>query len=546
MQVTREAGKTVSPSPQSAVSGAQRKGPVMKPIRLISGVLTVGFWTLMSRVLGVVREMMILALIGPGPQMDAFVAAFRLPNMFRRFFAEGAFNAAFVPMFSKRYEADEDPLGFARDAMNGLAFVLLGLTALALVFMPALVWATAGGFAADGRFDLTTGYGRIIFPYILFISLGALFSGALNATGRFAAAAAAPVLLNIFVCIAMAVGAWLGGDVILWLVWTIPFAGIAQLALVWVAADRAGIRLRPARPRWTPEMRQLLVVAVPAALAGGVMQVNLLVGQQVASHFDKAVGWLYAADRLYQLPLGVVGIAVGIVLLPDLSRRLKAGDDAGGRAAFSRAGELSLALTVPAAVALVVIPLPLVSVLFERGATGPDDSRAMALAVAIYGLGLPAFVLQKVLQPVFFAREDTRSPFRYAVWSMAVNAVLAIGLAPAIGWIAPAIATTVAGWAMVWQLARGARRIGDVARFDARFLDRLWRICLASALMGLALWGGQILLETPLALRGWRIPALALLIVMGILAYGLAGQLTGAFRLAELRGVVRRTPREET
>ncbi|EPX75800.1 murein biosynthesis integral membrane protein MurJ [Salipiger mucosus] len=512
----------------------------MKPIRLISGILTVGFWTLASRVLGVVREILILAYIGPGPVMDAFVAAFRLPNMFRRFFAEGAFNAAFVPIFSKKYEGDEDALAFARDAMNGLAFVLMVITGLALVFMPALVWATAEGFTEDARFGLTVGYGRVIFPYILFISLAALFSGALNATGHFAAAAAAPVLLNIFVIIAMIAGAVIGGEVILWLVWTIPFAGVAQLALVWIAAERAGVRVRPARPRLTPDMTRLVRVAVPAALAGGVMQVNLLVGQQVASQFDKAVGWLYAADRLYQLPLGVVGIAVGIVLLPDLSRRLEAEDDAGARHAFSRAGEISLALTVPAAVALIVIPLPVVSVLFERGATGPADSAAIAVAVAIYGLGLPAFVLQKVLQPLFFAREDTRTPFRYALWSMVVNAVLAVGLAPVLGWIAPAIATSAAGWVMVVMLGLGGRRLGEVAHFDDRFRRRAWRICLASVLMGVALWGTMLALGPLLSLNYWRYLALVLLIGAGLLAYALAGQAVGAFRLSDFRAAFRR------
>ncbi|MEC3862618.1 murein biosynthesis integral membrane protein MurJ [Mesobacterium sp. TK19101] len=512
----------------------------MKPIRLISGVLTVGFWTLMSRVLGVVREVMILAFIGPGPVMDAFVAAFRLPNMFRRFFAEGAFNAAFVPMFSKKYEGDEDPLIFARDALNGLAFVLMILTGLALIFMPALVWATAGGFAADSRFDLTVGFGRIVFPYILFISLAAMFSGALNATGHFAAAAAAPVFLNIFVILAMTVAAWLGGSTITALIWTVPLAGVAQLALVWVAADRAGVRIRPGRPRWTPDMKRLVIVAVPAALAGGVMQVNLLVGQQVASHFDKAVGWLYAADRLYQLPLGVVGIAVGIVLLPDLSRRLKAQDDDGARHAFSRAGELSLALTIPAAVALVVIPLPLVSVLFERGQTTSDDSAAIAVAVAIYGLGLPAFVLQKVLQPLFFAREDTRTPFRYAVWAMVLNAAIAIGMAPVIGWIASAIATTLAGWAMVAMLAVGGRRYGTVARFDGRFRTRVWRVCLASGIMGAALWGAMLVLGPVFGMGGLRYLALLVLIGFGITVYAIAGQLTGAFRLSEFRQALRR------
>ena len=177
----------------------------MKPIRLISGVLTVGFWTLMSRILGVLREVMILAFIGPGPVMDAFVAAFRLPNMFRRFFAEGAFNASFVPMFSKRLETDDNPIGFATQALSGLAFALLILSAVAMVFMPGLVWLTAGGFVGDARFDLTVDYGRIVFPYILLISLTALFSGVLNATGRFAAAAAAPVFL-----IFSSVSQWLG------------------------------------------------------------------------------------------------------------------------------------------------------------------------------------------------------------------------------------------------------------------------------------------------------------------------------------------------
>ena len=512
----------------------------MKPIRLISGVLTVGFWTLMSRILGVLREIMILAFIGPGPVMDAFVAAFRLPNMFRRFFAEGAFNASFVPMFSKRLESDDDPQGFAIQALSGLAFVLLIFSALAMIFMPALVWATAGGFAGDERFDLTVEYGRIVFPYIVLISLTALFSGVLNATGRFAAAAAAPVFLNIFVCASMALGAYFGGEIIRWLIWAIPVAGVAQLALVWIATDQAGIRLRPALPRWTPEMKRLIVVAIPAALAGGVMQINLLVGQQVASHFDKAVGWLYAADRLYQLPLGVVGIAVGIVLLPDLARRLSARDDAGAKHAFSRAGELSLALTIPAAVALIVIPLPVVTVLFERGATGPDDSAAIAVAVAVYGLGLPAFVLQKVLQPLFFARENTKSPFRYAVWAMVINAVIAIGLAPTIGWIAPAIATTLAGWAMVWLLARGGRQFGDVARFDSQFRDRIWRVCLASILMGVILWVTTLVMGPFLTLPGIKFIALAVLIAAGMASYALIGQWIGAFSLREMRGAFRR------
>ncbi|WP_113911157.1 murein biosynthesis integral membrane protein MurJ [Roseovarius dicentrarchi] len=503
-------------------------------------MFTVGGWTMISRVLGFVRDVMIAGLIGPGPVMDAFVAAFRLPNMFRRFFAEGAFNAAFVPMFSKRLEGGEDPNGFASLAFSGLALVLLFVVALAMIFMPALVWATAEGFSGDERFDLTVEFGRVVFPYIFFISLAALLSGVLNSGGRFVAAAAAPVLLNVILCGAMAAAVWTGGNVPSALVWSIPFAGVAQLAMVWISARRGGHSVRPVRPRWTPAMRQLVRVAVPAALAGGVMQINLLVGQQVASNFESAVSWLYAADRLYQLPLGVVGIAVGIVLLPDLSRRLRADDSAGARMALSRAGEVSLALTIPAAVALVIIPIPLITVLFQRGNFGFDDTAATALAVSIYGLGLPAFVLQKVLQPIYFAREDTKRPFYYALVSLIVNAALAIGLAPYIGWIAAAVGTTIAGWAMVWLLARGVRPFGDVARFDDRFRSRLWRICVASAIMGGALWALMLALSPFFGFTGWRALALLVLIVLGIVVYYLAGRMVGAFRKSELKAALRR------
>ncbi|WP_163849057.1 murein biosynthesis integral membrane protein MurJ [Pseudooceanicola aestuarii] len=512
----------------------------MKPVRLLSGVLTVGVWTLLSRVLGFVRDAMILAFLGTGPAYEAFVVAFRLPNMFRRFFAEGAFNMAFVPMFSKKVEGGEDPRAFMTEAFAGLASVLIVLTLVAQALMPWLILALASGFAGEREFDLATDFGRIAFPYVLFISLAALLSGVLNATGRFAAAAAAPVLLNIILVAGMTVAALSGGDVARALIWGIPVAGVAQLALVWIAARRAGFAVRLARPRLTPDMRQLIRVAIPAALAGGVVQVNLLVGQQVASYFDRAIGWLYAADRLYQLPLGVVGIAVGIVLLPDLSRRLKARDDTGARDAFSRAGEIALALTLPCAVALAVIPLPLVSVLFERGATTAADSRAIALACAIYGLGLPAFVLQKVLQPVFFARQDTRSPFNYALVAMAVNAVIAVGLAPLLGWIAPAIATTVAGWAMAALLYRGARPLGEVARFDDQIRQRLPRIVLASLGMGVVVWG----LWT--GFRPWfeaptiRYLALLLLVLAGGMTYFALGNAIGAFRIADFRNAMRR------
>ena len=353
-------------------------------------------------------------------------------------------------------------------------------------------------------------------------------------------AAAAPVLLNVLFIGTLFLAPVAGWDIGTALIWTVPLAGVAQFALVWLAAARAGIRLIPRLPRLTPELKRLAIIAAPAMLAGGVVQVNLLIGRQVASYYDSAVAWLYNADRLYQLPLGVVAIAIGVVLLPDLSRRLKAGDDEGGRHSLSRALEFALMLTVPAAVALVVIPIPLVSVLFERGKFGPDDTAATALAVAVYGAGLPAFVLQKVLQPLYFAREDTRRPFWFAVWAMVINAAIAVGLAPVIGYIAAALATTVAGWAMVGLLWLGARRMGPAARADDRFRRRWPRIVAASAIMGACLVAAEVVLGPALGLPFWRYLALAVLVGVGILSYFGTGALIGAFRLSDITGNMRR------
>ena len=269
----------------------------MKPIRLMSGFFTVGIWTLISRVMGFIRDVMIAGYLGSGPAAEAFLVAFSLPNMFRRFFAEGAFNMAFVPMFSKRLESGEGAEEFAQDAFVGMAFILTMFTVIGVIAMPWLVLLMASGFAGDERFDLAVEYGRLACPYILFISLAALASGVLNATGRFLAAAAAPVVLNVIFIIAVLVGAALGrdgadalglgidkalglqvGDT---LALSVPIAGIAQLALVWWAAKRAGFTLTfGRRPRITPELKRLAIIAAPAALAGGVMLINLLVGRQ--------------------------------------------------------------------------------------------------------------------------------------------------------------------------------------------------------------------------------------------------------------------------
>ncbi|EEW26875.1 murein biosynthesis integral membrane protein MurJ [Rhodobacter ferrooxidans] len=512
----------------------------MKPIRLIRSIVTVGGWTLLSRGVGFARDVMMAAYLGAGPVAEAFLIAFSLPNMFRRFFAEGAFNMAFVPMFAKKLEGGEDAAKFARDAFSGLAGVLVLFTLLGTLAMPWLVWIMASGFANDARFDMAVTFGRISFSYILFISLVALLSGVLNAFGRFTEASFVPVLMNLMFIAAMLMADHWGWDMGLTLAWTVPVTGVAQLAFTWISAHRAGFHMGLALPHMTPDLKRLARIAAPAVLAGGVVQINLVVGRQVASFTEGAVAWLSYADRLYQLPLGVVGIAIGTVLLPDLSRRLRAGDLEGGRSSFNRGAEFALMLTLPAAVALVVIALPLIEVLFQRGAFGPDDTANTALALAAYGAGLPAFVLHKVLQPLYYAREDTRRPFIYAMVAMLVNAGFAVGLMPVLGFFAAALATTVSAWVMVWQLWRGARGMGDAARFDARFRSRLPRIIMASVGMGVVLWLAWLMLGTLLGSPGWRYLGLALLVGSGIVSYFAIGGLIGAFRLGDFASALRR------
>ena len=511
----------------------------MKPAGLIRNVVTVGGWTLLSRGAGFARDMMMAAYLGTGPVAEAFLVAFSLPNMFRRFFAEGAFNMAFVPMFAKKLEGGEDAQGFARDALSGLGTILILFTLIGTLVMPWLVWAMAAGFAGDARFDLAVTFGRISFSYILFISLVALLSGVLTTHGRFSEASFVPVLMNLMFIVAMWAAASLGWDMGLTLAWTVPLTGVAQLAFTWVAARRIGFGLTPHWPRWTPDLKHLALIAGPAVLAGGVVQINLLVGRQVASFTEGAVAWLSYADRLYQLPLGVVGIAIGTVLLPDLSRRLRAGDGAGGRASLNRGAEFALALTIPAAVALFVIAEPLCAVLYERGAFTAADSHATALVLAIYGLGLPAFVLHKVLQPLFYAREDTSRPFRYALVSMLLNAAIAVGLMPWLGFAAAAWATTVAGWVMVWQLWSGSRKMGPEATMDDRFRNRLPRIIVSALIMGAVLWLATWGLTPILEARLWRIAALGLLIATGIVTYFGTGTAIGAFRLSDFKALRR-------
>jgi putative peptidoglycan lipid II flippase len=510
---------------------------------LIRSFATVGGYTALSRVLGFVREILIAYFVGTGMVADAFFVAFRLPNLFRRVFAEGAFNAAFVPLFAGRLEAGGEAAAkaFAEQALAVLLTSLLALTAAAMAAMPWVIHVLAPGFADDPeKFALTVELSQITFPYLLFVALAALLGGVLNSLYRFAAAAAAPVLLNVFFIAALAVAVPLTGQPGYVMAWTVAAAGIAQFLMLQVAASRAGMSLRLPRPRLTPGVRRLLRLMIPGVLSAGAMQVNLMVATIIASFQAGAVSFLYFADRIYQLPLGLIGIGLGVVLLPELTRKIRARDDAAAVHSLNRGLELAMLLTLPAALALVVIPLPIVVVLFERGAFDHAAAEATAAALAAFALGLPSFVLVKVLQPAFFAREDTQTPFKITLVSVIANIALGLALFWPLKHVGLALATSLAMWLNTALLALGLRRRGFFA-LDQRSRSRLPRIALASLIMAVALW---------LALQGlgdWfqgdpgtRVAGLLVLLGVGLALYGASAMLLGAVRVAEIKAGLRR------
>jgi len=503
---------------------------------------TLGSWTMASRVLGLVRDMLLAGGLGAGakPVADAFFVAFKFPNFFRRLFAEGAFNAAFVPQFTATLtrEGNDAARKFGGEVAAVMVTAMLSLLALAILTMPWLMYAIAPGFVDEpDKFQLTIELTRITFPYLLFMALAAMIGGMLNSHRRFAATAAAPILLNV-VLISAVVLVKLGvltlpGHA---LAWGVAIAGAGQFAWLAFACHRAGIMVRLPRPRLTPGVRKVLRLMVPGMIGAGVVQVNLVIDVILATTLPQgSVSWLYYADRFNQLPLGVIGVAAGVALLPMLSKHLSDGDHAVALDTQNRAIEFALLLTVPAAAALIAIPGALVSVVFERGAFTAADTRATAAALTAFATGLPAYVLIKALAPGFFARQDTRTPVKIAVVAMILNVAFAVALMQVIAHAGIALATALSAWINALALGVLLHRRGFFTT-DARLRRRVPRIVGAAALMGAALWFLEGLLASPLAGALWqRIGALAVLVIAGFVLYCVLAHLFGAARLGELR-----------
>jgi len=456
---------------------------------LVKSTATIGVYTLLSRLLGFARDVTIASVLGASFRSDAFFVAFKLPNYLRRLFAEGAFNSAFVPMFAGQLAVDghEKAHKFSSETMSFLLVILLIVTALFMIFMPELMVILAPGFSDDpAKFELTVTLTRITMPYIIFISLVSLLGGVLNSNDKFAAVAATPVIMNLCLIIipyfigpitpsgahALAIAVLISG-VAQWL-WLVYFCG------------KRGMLPHLVRPRLTPDVKKLLVLIAPVALGAGVAQINLFIDTIIASYFGGGVSYLYYADRINELPLAVIGIAVGTALLPLLSRQIREGKHEEAFHSQNRAIVLSLLLSIPAAVALVTIAEPIITVMFQRGAFGSLETVATYKALIAFALGLPAFILAKIIAPSFYAHQDTKTPFKIAIFCIAVNLFFNLALMSSLRHVGMALATSIAGWVNVILMVIVLRRRSWLV-FEKDLFLQIARILLASFTMTAAL-----------------------------------------------------------
>lgn len=448
---------------------------------LIKSSLTISFYTLASRLLGFVRDVIIAAFLGASWLSDAFFVAFKIPNFLRRLFAEGAFNAAFIPLFAGTLatEGEEKAKAFASEALSFLVTILIGLSIICVIAMPWLLYLLAPGFVGNAeKYDLTVLLTRITFPYIIFISVVSLLGGILNSFQRFAAVAAAPIILNLCLIIVPYLIAPFLPTYAHALAISVFIGGIAQM--IWLISWCAKLGVMPTLkyPRMTAEVKRLLILIAPAAAGAGVAQINLFIDLIIASNVENGVSYLYYADRINQLPLGVIGIAVGTALLPMLSRQIREGKLAQASHSQNRAIEFALLMSVPAAIALVALAEPIIRILYERNQFTSADTLATYPVLMVFALGLPAFVLVKILSPMFFANRDTKTPFYIAIVCIAVNLALNLALIVPLKHFGMAIATTTAGWLNVWLMMRTLKK-RRLLLVDAALSTRLPRILIA-------------------------------------------------------------------
>jgi putative peptidoglycan lipid II flippase len=528
---------------------------------LLRHVGTIGGLTAISRVFGFARDMMLARVLGAGLAADAFQLAFTLPNTFRRLFAEGAFSVAFVPMYSRALHGADD-LGageaaaekFAADVLAVFIWVLAGFSALAMIVMPAIVWGLANEYqSVPGKFELSVSLSRITFPYLGLVSLVAMLSGLLNARSRFAPGAFAPIFLNLVLISGLLTGAWLRGPrgddtvVAYALAVAVSLAGVVQLIYMAWATRRAGVRLKVTWPRLTPEVRKLGALILPATFGAGIYQVSQFVDTFFATQLPQgSLTLLKLADRLNQMPLGIVGIALGTAILPMLSRHIHSGEAAEAQKLQTQAFEMATLLTLPAAAALAVCAPAFTAAFFVGGKFTAADGAIMAQIVVALVAGLPAYVVVKILNPGFFAREDTRTPVWTALASLAFNIVLNVFVVRSFGIVGLAAATACSA-SLNCLLLYAILHARGWFRFTMPLASKVARQLAATGAMTAALWWAMPMMagryHGGVVERVW---SLAVLVGLGLAVFVAAAFAIGAVDKRVLGQLRRRRPPAKT
>ena len=503
-------------------------------MKLFKAMATVAGLTGVSRILGFIRDILTAALLGAGPIADAFFVALKLPNFFRRVTAEGAFTVAFVPLYSERLEKEGEEKAdlFASNAFAVMLAVLIPFTILAMFAMPFIIYGIAPGFSDDPvRYGLAVELSRITFPYLLLISLSALMGGVLNAHDKFAPFAAAPVFFNLCLIIALAVFSDVTETAGHAMAWGIFAAGIVQFAWLFYFIKRAKRKLVFKKPELTPNIKKLFKLMGPGVIGAGVMHINLFADLIIASMLSAgSISYLYYADRLNQLPLGMVGIAVGTALLPMLSKALASDNKEEASNLFNRALEVCLLLALPAATALFVLPEVLISSLFERGEFTAEDTSNASKVLMGYAIGLPAYVAAKVFSTRYWSQQDTLSPVKISIITTVLNVALSLILIWPLGVAGIALSTGIVGWVQLVLLYRGIRKNDEAPLFDDRFKAVFSKIVFCTLFMAVV-----ILVMSKYSHIMSSISELILLVVFGLISYGGMIITTKAVNIAEVK-----------
>jgi len=506
-------------------------------MNLIASTSTFGLFTLISRILGYVRDILIAIFLGTSLFADAFFVAFRLPNTFRRLFAEGTFNAAFIPSYAgvlakSKIKADD----FAKNVFNLLFIILLFFVVVAEIFMPQLIFLIAPGFYKDPeKLNLAIDLSRITFPFLFFVSLASFFGAILNSYNKFAAAAAAPIILNIILIGSLFFSKWINVSDVLTLSYAVSFAGFLQLVVLLFFVRKNFKPILSIKIKIDRQVKFFFKKLLPSIFSSGVTQINILVGTIIASFQAGAVSYLYYADRVYQINLAVAGIAVGTVMLPELSKNIKNNNFKKITNLQNRALELCLFLSIPAAVALVLASKEIITSLFGYGSFNNTSVSQTAIALTFFAFGVPAFSILKILSNFFFARNDTKTPFYLSVISVTLNIIISVSLFSEFGFIIIPIATSITSWINVFMHYYFIRK-RNFYIFDNKFLYKFPRIILSVVVMGIILHSMLGLFSDKFEYNeDWKFIYLFIIVAISLISYFIISNFSGAFKFRDIK-----------